>query len=215
MRRTTIAAVALAVAVIVTTSRTAAAQVRVATPSATLFEATPYAGYLLAGSIISGPLGSAVGPAPALLVGTQLGMRIAPNISLIGNIATGNSDVKAGIPLLGGISVAQSRVVLYDAGLQLDMPMSSATGMSVSPFVQAGVGGMRYDFTQSFLTTTSNSLAGNLGLGADIGVGSGVGVRLMARDYISRLDAAEATMLDLSTDVTQNYALTVGVRFSF
>jgi len=191
------------------------AQARAATPvSGTAFEVTPYAGYLFSGDIVSGPLGSAIGAAPAPLVGTQIGMRISPNLTVIGNLATGSSDVKAGIPILGGVSVASSRVVLYDAGLQLDLPMATASGTAFSPFVQGGVGGMRYDLSESFITTTSQNLAANVGIGADVAVGSGVGVRLMAKDYIGRFDFQEATSLDVNTNTTNNYALSVGVRFS-
>jgi hypothetical protein len=215
MRNASSVLLALATAAVSLMPHVAAAQMRTQTPRATIFDVTPYAGYLISGDILSGPLGTSVGPSPALLVGTQVGMRIAPNVSIIGNLATGSSDVKAGIPILGGISVAQSRVVLYDADLQLDLPMATATGASFSPFVQAGVGGMRYDLTESFLTTSSTNLAGNVGLGADVSVGSGVGVRLMAKDYIGRFDAQQATTFDVNTNTTQNYALSVGVRFSF
>ena len=214
MRTTTFLVAGLA-AVIAIAPASAHAQMRAATPAATMFEVTPYAGYLFSGDMMSGPLGSSVGPAPAPLIGTQLGMHIAPNLSLVANLATGNSDVKAGVPILGGISVAQSRVVLYDAGLQLDIPMATATGMAFTPFVQAGVGAMRYDITESFLTTTSTNLAGNVGVGADVSVGRGVGVRIMAKDYIGQFDAAEATTFDIGTNTTQNYALSVGVRLSF
>jgi hypothetical protein len=213
--RTPSFALAVAVVAAVALSHDAGAQMRAPVATGTLFEVTPYAGYLFSGDFLSGPLGSAVGPAPAPLVGAQIGMRIAPNLSVIGNLATGSSDVKAGIPILGGISVAQSRVVLYDAGLQLDLPMATATGAAFSPFVQAGVGGMRYDLTQSFLTTTSTNLAANVGLGADVSVGSGVGLRVMAKDYIGRLDFQQATSFDVGTQTTQNYALSLGIRFSF
>jgi hypothetical protein len=195
--------------------RHAAAQTRATVPTGTAFEVTPYAGYLFSGSIVDGPLGSSIGAAPAPLIGTQLGMRVSPNLTVIANLATGSSDVKAGIPILGGISVARSRVVLYDAGLQLDLPMATATGTSFSPFVQAGVGGMRYELTESFLTSTSQNLAGNIGIGADVSVGSGVGIRLMAKDYIGRFDFQEATSFDVSTNTANNYAVSVGVRFSF
>jgi hypothetical protein len=195
--------------------RDASAQVRGVTPAATAFEVTPYAGYLISGDILSGPLGTSVGAAPALLVGSQLGMRVAPNLAVVANLATGSSDVKAGIPILGGVSVAQSRVVVYDVGLQLDLPMATASGTAFSPFVQGGVGGMRQEITQSLLTTMSNALAGNIGIGADVAMGRGVGVRVMAKDYIGRFDAQEATGFDVSTNTTHNYALSVGVRLSF
>ena len=214
MRTASLALAALA-AVVVLSPASASAQARSPLPTATLFEVTPYAGYLFSGDFLSGPLGTSVGPAPAALVGAQVGMHLAPNLSLIGNLATGSSDVKAGIPILGGVTVAQSRILLYDAGLQLDLPMATASGAAVAPFVQAGVGGMRYDLTESVLSSSSNNLAANVGVGADVSVGSGVGVRVMAKDYIGRFDFRQATSLDVGTNTTQNYAVSVGVRFSF
>jgi len=216
MRIASLVLPALVATAVLSAPNRAAAQVRGATPATgTAFEVTPYVGYLFSGDIVSGPLGTAVGAAPAPLIGTQVGMRIAPNLSVIGNLATGSSDVKAGIPILGGVSIASSRVVLYDAGLQLDLPVATASGTAFSPFVQGGVGGMRYELSESFLTTTSQNLAANVGIGADITVGSGVGVRLMAKDYIGKFDFQEATSLDVNTNTTNNYAVSAGVRFSF
>ena len=184
-------------------------------PLRTAFEVTPYAGYLMAGSLVDGPLGSSVGAAPAPMIGAQLGMRLSPSVSIVGNVATGSSDIKAGIPILGGISVARTRMVLYDAGLQLDLPMSTVSGSSFSPFVQGGIGGIRQEISESLITVTSTAMAANVGIGADVSIGSGVGLRLMAKDYIARFDAQEATTFDIDTDVKQNFALSVGVRFSF
>ena len=211
MRRTS----AVIVAATLVASHAAYAQRRALPAPATAFDVTPYAGYLLSGSFISGPLGTGVGPAPAPMVGAQLGMHVAPNLSVIANIATASSDVRAGIPILGGISVAQSRAVLYDAGLQLDLPLAAGGGASLAPFVQAGVGGLRYDLSQSFGSSTSHTLAGNVGIGADVAVGSGVGVRLMAKDYVSQYDFQGLTSLVVRPGTTQSYAFSAGVRFSF
>lgn len=193
----------------------AGAQARHLPTPVTAFEITPYAGYLLGGSLYDGPLGTSIGAAPALLVGTQLGMRLAPYVSVVANVATGGSDVKAGIPILGGLTLARSRVVLYDAALQLDLPMTTMSGAGFAPFLQGGLGGLRQEITQSMFTVRSTSLAGNVGAGADITVGSGVGLRLMARDYIGRFDAQEATSFDIDTGTKHNLALSVGLRFSF
>jgi hypothetical protein len=188
---------------------------RTPTPTPTVFEVTPYAGYMLFGDYLSGPLGTSVTNSPAPVVGAQLGMKIAPNLSLIGNLATASGDIQAGIPFVGGVSIAHSRVVLADAGLQLDFPLTTMMGANFSPFVQAGAGQMRYSITQSFVTTQANNWAGNVGLGADIGVGNGVGIRLMAKDYIGQFNAQQATMLNLNTNTTQNFAFSAGLRFSF
>lgn len=180
-----------------------------------LFDVTPYAGYMVFGDYLSGPLGIAVNNAPAPIVGVQLGMKIAPNLSMIGNIATSNSDVQVGVPFFGGVSIAHSTVLLYDAGLQLDIPMTSAYGTTFSPFVQAGVGAFHYDISQSVINTSATNLAGNVGVGADIAMGRGIGLRLMAKDYIGQFNFQDATALDVNGGTTQNFAFSAGMRFSF
>lgn len=214
MRRSSIP---LAAVLLLAAPSLAFAQSRGSSPlvSNTVFEATPYVGYMFFGDYLSGPLGTAVTNAPAPVVGAQLGMKLAPNLSLVGNIATASSDIQAGIPILGGVSIAQSRVQMFDAGLQLALPVSSMSGTAFTPFIQAGAGAMRYDITEAFVTTSSTNFAANVGLGADVSVGSGVGIRVMARDYIGQFDMQQATYLDIGTNTTNSYAFSAGVRFSF
>lgn len=191
---------------------------RAAAPASTsgfAFEATPYVGYMVFGNYLSGPLGSSVSNAPAPLIGAELGMKITPNLSIVGNLATTSSDIRAGIPLLGRIPVARSRLVMFDAGLQLAMPLTTAMGTQMTPFVQAGAGAMRYDITRSVLNTTATNFAANVGVGVDFAIGRGVGVRMTAKDYIGKFDAQQATYLDLGTNTTNNLAFNAGVRFSF
>jgi hypothetical protein len=191
---------------------------RAASPAPTTgfaFEATPYVGYMIFGDYLSGPLGSSVSNAPAPLIGAELGMKITPNLSIVGNLATTSSDIQAGIPIIGGISVAHSRLVMYDAGLQLVMPLTTAMGTQMTPFLQAGAGAMRYDITQSVINTTATNFAANVGAGVDFAVGRGVGVRVMAKDYIGKFDAQQATYLDVGTNTTNNFAFNAGLRFSF
>jgi len=209
--------ISLAAALLLAAPSLALAQSRGSSPlvSNTVFEATPYVGYMFFGDYLSGPLGTAVTNAPAPVVGAQLGMKLAPNLSLVGNIATASSDIQAGIPILGGVSIAQSRVQMFDAGLQLALPVSSMSGTAFTPFIQAGAGAMRYDITESFVTTSSTNFAANVGLGADVSVGSGVGIRVMAKDYIGQFDMQQATYLDIGTNTTNSYAFSAGVRFSF
>lgn len=209
--------ISLAAALLLAVPSLALAQSRGSSPlvSNTVFEATPYVGYMFFGDYLSGPLGTAVTNAPAPVVGAQLGMKLAPNLSLVGNIATASSDIQAGIPILGGVSIAQSRVQMFDAGLQLALPVSSMSGTAFTPFIQAGAGAMRYDIAESFVTTSSTNFAANVGLGADVSVGSGVGIRVMAKDYIGQFDMQQATYLDIGTNTTNSYAFSAGVRFSF
>lgn len=218
MRPTSLALAGLAAGMLASTVPiVASAQSRAGAPaaSATVFEATPYVGYIVFGDYLSGPLGTSLSNAPAAVYGAQLGMKLAPNLSIIGNLATATSDLQAGIPFLGGVSVAHSSVVLYDAGLQLDFPLTTMMGTNLSPFVQAGAGAMRYEITQSFITTHSTNFAANVGAGADIALGRGVGLRLMAKDYIGKFDFQDATLVDVTTNTSQTFTLSAGLRLSF
>ena len=179
------------------------------------FAFTPYAGYMIFGDYFKGPLGTSVSNAPGALYGVQLGMKLAPNISLVGNIGYSSSDVKVGIPFLGGYSIAHSSTLLYDGGLQLDLPMTTASGFGFKPFLQAGAGAMRYDISQSIIETQATNFAANLGVGADLALGRSLGLRLMAKDYFGKFDFKDATQLDVTGETAHNWALSAGIRLDF
>ena len=204
---------ALALATLTTAAQ---AQTRASTlHSGKAFDFTPYVGYMVFGDLVSGPLGTSIGSAPAPVYGAQLGMRLAPNVSLVGNVAATRSDIKAGIPILGGLTVAQSTMLLYDAGLQLDIPVTSVAGTSMSPFIQAGAGAMRYDISQSFVSAKATNFSANVGLGADVSLGNNVGLRVMAKDYIGKFDFKDATFIDFEGKTANNFAFSAGLRLSF
>jgi len=179
------------------------------------FDVTPYIGYMVFGDFVKGPLGTSIYNAPAAVYGAQLGMHIAPNISVVANLATTSGDIKAGIPFLGGLSVAHSTMVLYDGGLQLDIPVTTVRGTSFSPFLQAGAGAIHYDISESIISTKATNFAANVGLGADVAIGNDFGIRLMAKDYIGKFDVKDATSLDISGQTANNFAFSAGVRVSF
>jgi hypothetical protein len=184
-------------------------------PSGKAFEVTPYVGYMVSSSYLNGPFGTSLTNAPAPVYGAQLGMHLTPSISIIGNLATSSSNIEAGIPFLGGISVASSRLVLYDGGLQVDLPVTSFSGTRMSPFIQAGAGAMRYDISQSFLNLKATNFAANVGLGADVAINKDFGLRLMAKDYVGKFDFKDATMVDFEGKTANSFAFSAGVRVSF
>jgi hypothetical protein len=196
-------------------SAEASAQMSSPVASGTAFELTPYAGYMIFGDFLKGPLGTSLSNAPSTLYGVQLGMKIYPNVSLVGNVAYTNSNLTVGVPFLGGYSIAQSSTLLYDGGLQLDLPMTTASGLALKPFAQVGLGAMRYNVNASVLETNATNLAYNIGGGADISLGQSMGLRLMAKDYIGKFDFHDATQLDVQGQTANNWALSAGLRVNF
>jgi hypothetical protein len=193
----------------------ASAQVASPATSGSAFELTPYAGYMIFGDYLKGPLGTNISNAPGALYGVQLGMKLTPNVSLVGNLGYTSSDLTVGVPFFGGYSVASSSILLYDGGLQLELPMTTASGLRLQPFGQIGAGAMRYNINASILQTQATNFAANVGVGADVGLGQNLGLRLMAKDYIGKFDFQDATSLDVQGQTTQNWALSAGLRFNF
>jgi hypothetical protein len=193
----------------------ASAQMPAPASSGTAFELTPYAGYMIFGDFLKGPLGTSISNAPGALYGVQLGMSLSPNVSLIGNLGYTSSNVTVGVPFFGGYSIASSSTLLYDGGLQFAFPMTTASGLHLQPFAQVGAGAMRYNINASILQTNATNFAGNLGLGADIGIGQNLGIRLMAKDYIGKFNFQDATSLDIQGQTANNFALSAGLRFNF
>jgi hypothetical protein len=194
---------------------TAMPAVAQAPESGTVLHVSPYVGYMLFGDYLKGPLGTTVSNAPGVLYGTQVGLSLAPNLSLIGNIGYSSSDIKVGIPFLGGVSVGSSSMLMYDAGLEYNLGSSMSGGMPFTPFVQAGVGAMRYDINESFLNTQATNFAGNVGVGADIAISRGMALRVLAKDYIGKFNFQDATGLGITGETAHNFALSAGMRFDF
>lgn len=187
-----------------------------ATPPASVFHISPYAGYMVFGNFLNGPLGTSVSNAPGPLYGAQLGLSISPNVQLIGNVGYANSNLQAGVPIFGGVNVGTSSVLMYDAGLEYDFGSSKAGTLPFAPFIQGGVGAMQYNIDAAdILTTQATNFAGNVGLGADVSLGRGVALRLLAKDYIGKFNFQDATGLNFDGSTTHNFALTAGLRLDF
>jgi hypothetical protein len=182
--------------------------------SGTVLHVTPYVGAMVFGDYLKGPLGTSLSNAPGVLYGAQAGLSLAPNLSLIGNLGYTSSDMKIGIPFLGGISVGHSSMLIYDAGLEYDFGTAKAT-MPITPFVQAGVGAIHYNIDESIFSTQATNLAGNIGVGADLTLAKGMALRVEAKDYIGKFNFQDATGLGLNGETANNFAFTAGLRFDF
>lgn len=183
--------------------------------SGTVLHVSPYVGYMVFGDYLKGPLGTTLSNAPGMLYGTQVGLSLSPNLSLIGNVGYSSSDIKVGIPFLGGVSVGSSSMLIYDAGLEYNFGSSKAGAMPFTPFVQAGAGAMRYNINESILNTQATNFAGNVGVGADLALGRGLALRVLAKDYIGKFNFQDATGLGITGETAHNLAFSAGLRLDF
>lgn len=175
---------------------------------------TPYAGYLAFGDYVDGPIGTRLSNEHAAVYGVQLGLDLMPNVALVGNLGYSDSNVRVGLPLIGGLNVADSKVLLYDAGLQLRLP-SSTLGGGVVPFVEAGAGAIRYEVRGGPLTANATNFAANFGGGVDVQLNRNLGLRLQAKDYVARFDFDAASDLGLRGKTAHNISFNVGVNLGF
>jgi Outer membrane protein beta-barrel domain len=184
--------------------------------SGTVLHVSPYAGTMIFGNYLNGPLGTTITNKPGLVYGAQVGLSLAPELSLIGNVGYTASDMEVGIPILGGVSVGRSTMLIYDAGLEYNLGTLRRETMPISPFVQAGVGAIRYDIDAvDVITTQATNFAGNVGGGVDVTLGKGLAMRLLARDFIGKFNFKDATGLGIDGETAHNWAFTAGLRFDF
>lgn len=178
-----------------------------------VFDISPYAGYMMFGNLFDGPIGTSVSAGSGPVYGAQATLSMSKNIAIYGNVGYSSSDLKVGLPILGGIDIGSSKALMYDGGVELKLPMQTST--TITPFVQGGIGAMRYEVDASILNAKATNVSYNVGGGVDVRLSPNFGVRLMAKDYIGKFDFKEATSFDLNGKTTNNVALTLGVNFGF
>ncbi len=171
------------------------------------FGITPYAGYMRFGNLVDGPLGTTVGGAGGPVYGAEATLGLVPGLALVGNVGYASSDLDVGLPVVGGLSVGKSSALLYDAALRLSLPVPA-----LHPFVQAGAGAMRQEVDVAGVATHGTNFAYNLGAGVEVPIGPRLGLQLMAKDYIGKFDAREATSANLSPETAHNWSVSAGVR---
>jgi Outer membrane protein beta-barrel domain len=171
------------------------------------FGITPYAGYMRFGNVVDGPLGTSVHGAAGPVYGAEATLGVIPGLALVGNVAYADTDLEVGVPVGGGLSVGKSSALFYDAALRLSLPL-----LPMRPFVQAGAGAMRQEIEVAGVATHGTNFAYNLGAGVAIPIAPRLGLQLMAKDYIGKFDAREATSLNVESKTAHNWSLSAGVR---
>jgi hypothetical protein len=176
------------------------------------FAITPYAGYMKFGNLVDGPLGTSVRGVAGPVYGAEAMVGLTRGLALVGNVAYASTDLEVGLPVVGGLSFGRSSALLYDAALRLSVPLSAGGAGGIRPFVQAGAGAMRQEIEVGPAATKSTNLAYNVGAGVDLPLGSRLGLQLMAKDYIGKYHAREATAVNVKTETAHNWTLSAGVR---
>jgi opacity protein-like surface antigen len=178
----------------------------------TVARITPYVGYLAFGDYVDGPIGTRITNQNSAVYGVQLGLDLSRNVALTGNLGYSDSNVRVGLPIIGGLNVADSKVLLYDAGLQFRLPSSTSLGAGLTPFLEAGAGAIRYEVRTGPLSTNATNFAVNFGGGVDLQLNRNIGLRLQAKDYVSKFDFQQATSFNLQGKTAHNFSLNVGLN---
>jgi hypothetical protein len=228
MNRFLVSAAALAVA-----ATAAGAQVTTAVDSAPgsvvtrghgAFYLQPYAGYLIGGELTGDPQ-LTLEDKP--LYGAQLGYSFSPNFTIVGNVAYSPTNFAYETRSAGGVNTRASGdidLLLYDANLQFRVPfIANRVGSTVAPFIQVGAGAIKYSPDEnggvSDIEKGPTSVAFNAGIGVDFQIRKAIGLRFMAKDYLTSqsFDDFGSTVNSVGDDdvYANNIALTVGLNFGF
>lgn len=183
------------------------------------FEVTPFAGVMLTQKFAHA-YGTDLGPANTGIYGVQAGLPLAPGASLLGAVAYSGGNLEAGIPLVGGISVGNSKTYIYEGAVQLRADSWEAQGRRLIPLAQLGAGAIHRDISVSGLHARTTDFMVSGGLGVDVPVTQSVAVRVLAKDYVAKASFGSYYLgslgtLDANTKELNNVALTAGIRFTF
>jgi hypothetical protein len=184
-------------------------------PSRGTFGLAPFAGYLISEPLIEGPLGTSVGTGSGAVYGAQASLPLGANLSLVGTLGYASSDLEAGVPLIGGLSVGDSRTWLFDGALELRPEGWMSSGYRFIPVVQLGGGAIRREVTVAGIDGQSTDFTLSAGLGGDLPLGSNVAVRLMAKDYYGKVDFGDLGQYSAATDNMHTLGLSAGLRIGF
>lgn len=185
------------------------------------FYVGPYAGYMFFGDLYKGSNGYDYTNEDGGFYGAQAGFSVSPNVSILGNLGYSKTKFTLEGPNTPGGAVNLSGDIgawLYDADLQFRLPFEQKDSW-IAPFVQLGAGAIRYtqDYN-NFNSKAQTNVAFNGGVGADFQWKDRVGIRLMAKDYVTSLKWSNDN--SISSDVAKgqtahNWGLTAGINFGF
>ena len=176
------------------------------------FAVMPYAGYLVSSSLFDGPINSSLTVQSSPLYGVQASMPLSPSASLLGGIAYSSGDLKAGIPIIGGISFGNMATTVFDASVEL---RSESFSKSFMPVVQLGGGAIYRKVSIAGLHASSTDFMVSGGIGADVPLSSNLAMRFMAKDYWAGADFGSIGPITAKNDDVHAIGLSGGLRITF
>ena len=214
---------------VVAVAPVAGAQESVVTGKPSVFHITPYVGYVAFGDHFEFSDGTEYTNSNAALFGGQVGLDVSRYASIVGNFGYSKTSFEFERDVAGTTNDFESRidgvgVFLYDANLHLKVPV--IMGMTaLSPFIQGGVGQIKFsEDTDDIRGNGASNIAYNVGIGTDFQV-RGLGLRLMAKDYISSFawDDLKSSPTGSTNNfqnikdasISHNWAFSLGLKFGF
>lgn len=212
MNRFVVGALALA-----TVAGPAAAQQSTFSTKPAIFTISPYVGYMNFGDYFETANNVEFSNENGALYGAQAQLDLGRYVSLVGNFGYTSSKFTFENYFGNGqdLNLNDVGVWLYDGDLQLRLPLPPQATSGVSPFVQAGVGAIRWSSDNNDITSkSSTNTAFNYGAGIDWQFGK-LGIRLMAKDYVTSLDWTDFGNVELKDTKAHNWGLTAGFKIGF
>jgi hypothetical protein len=182
-----------------------------------VFTIAPYVGYMNFGDYFETTNNVEFSNENGALYGAQAQLDLGRYFSLIGNFGYSSSKFTFENYFGSGqnLNLNDVGVWLYDGGIQLRMPLAPEATSGISPFVQAGAGAIRYSSESDDITSSSSTNAAfNYGAGIDWQLGK-LGIRLMAKDYVTSLDWSDFGNVELKDTKAHNWGLTAGFKVGF
>lgn len=175
------------------------------------FAVAPYAGYMVTQKFFDGPLNSALNVQGSSLIGVQGSLPLAPGAALIASVGYSSGDLRAGIPLIGGISLGTSATTVYDLSTELRLENSKR----FIPVFELGGGVIHRKVTVAGFSAKTTDFQVSGGVGADVPIGNNLALRFMAKDYWGKADFGSLGPLTAKTDDVHTVGLSGGLRIAF
>ncbi|MGH7717904.1 MAG: outer membrane beta-barrel protein [Gemmatimonadaceae bacterium] len=179
-----------------------------------VFQITPYAGYMVFGDYFETSNGVEFSNDNSSIVGAQATIQVVPAVALYGNFgyAKSNWTFENFFGAGGDLELDDVGIWLFDGGLQLRVP----TGGTFSPFAQVGAGAFRYTLdTDDIASDGQTNFAFNAGVGFDYQLTRALGLRLMAKDYITSLEWDDPDEVSIRDNTAHNFGFSLGLNLGF